>query len=105
MRGRLDTPVGLKQIAHILPEWGIKQRSTHLLHDRQNPRLAVVIAVRADSEVDLVGVGIGLEGSREFENPATSRRSALRGRVKGASAGTRTHRGAQAGPPSNVLRG
>ncbi len=68
------------------PRVGVRATSTHLLDDRENPRLAVVIAVRADSEVDLVGVGIGLEGSGKLEDPAT-RRSALRRREGGQMRG------------------
>ena len=43
---------------------------THLLDDGENPGLAVVIAVRADTEVDLLGEGIRLEVRAELEDTA-----------------------------------
>ena len=43
---------------------------TYLLDDGENPGLAVVIAVRADTEVDLLGEGIRLEVRAELEDAA-----------------------------------
>ena len=43
---------------------------THLLDDGENPGLAVVIAVRADTEVDLLRKGIRLEVRAELEDAA-----------------------------------
>lgn len=51
-------------------------RWTHLPDDGKHPRLAVVVAVRADAEIDLLGVVIGLERRRELED-AVMRTSAL----------------------------
>lgn len=47
---------------------------THLLDDGEHPGLAIVVAVRADTEVDLVRVGISLVGSGQLED-ASARRS------------------------------
>ena len=46
---------------------------THLFNDRENPWLAIVVAVGSDAEIDLLREGICLVGGGELEN-ATARR-------------------------------
>lgn len=41
---------------------------THLFNDREYPRLAVVVTISADAEIDLLWEGICLVGCGKFKN-------------------------------------
>ena len=44
---------------------------TYLLYDRENPWLVIVIAVRADAQVDFLGEWVDFVRGGELENAAT----------------------------------
>ena len=43
-------------------------RDRHLFHNRENPRLRIIIAVGANAQVDLLGVRVGFVRRGELEN-------------------------------------
>jgi len=62
---------------------------THLLHDRQNPRLRVVITVSADAQVNLLIGGIFAIGLHQAkERVLGGRRDGSRGEDRGGTVGT-----------------
>lgn len=67
----LVVPVRFLQLAGSLDEtcvnldsW-VGSQDTHLLHDRKNPGLAIVVTVSANAEVDLFRVGVSDVSSGE----------------------------------------
>jgi hypothetical protein len=53
---------------YIARRGGAKQVCTYLAHDGQDPRLVLVIAVRADAEIDLLLERVGLVRGRQLED-------------------------------------
>ena len=75
---------------------------THLLHDGEHPWLTVIVAVGTNSEVDLAGIRVCLEGRGQLEDPAQvalarlSREDLRDAYESGGARGTSDHRSVEA---------
>ena len=59
----------------------IFQEIAHLFNDREYPRLAIVVTVGSDAEIDLLREGVGLVCRGELENAVAMREAVSSGVV------------------------